>query len=96
MKKVLFTIVLVLIGTTAFAAEGGGFASTKAWHMIALAIAGGLVALGQGKAAAAACEGIARNPGAGGAIRTTMIIALALMEALAIYVLISPFVGSFD
>ena len=39
----------------------------------------------------AACEGVARNPQAAGAIRTTMIIGLALIEALVIYVLVAAF-----
>ncbi len=56
---------------------------------IAAAIAIGLSSLGpalaQGKTASAAMEGIARQPEAAGEIRTTMIIALALMEALTIY-----------
>lgn len=56
---------------------------------LAAAIAIGLSTLGpglgQGKTAAAAMEGIARQPEAAGDIRTTMIIALALMEALTIY-----------
>ena len=56
---------------------------------IAAAIAIGISALGaalaQGKTASAAMEGIARQPEAAGDIRTSMIIALALMEALAIY-----------
>ena len=41
--------------------------------------------LGQGNATARAVEGIARQPEAGGNIRTTLIIALAMMEALTIY-----------
>ena len=45
-------------------------------------------AMGQSKAIVAACEGIARNPGAAGAIRLAMIIGLALIESLVIYALI--------
>ncbi len=48
-------------------------------------------ALGQGKAAAAALEGIARQPEAAGRIQTAMIIALALIESLVIYALLSFF-----
>ena len=40
---------------------------------------------------AAAVEGVARNPQAAGNIRTTMIIGLALIEALVIYVLVAAF-----
>ncbi len=42
-------------------------------------------ALGQGNTAAKAMEGMARQPEASGAIRTSMILALAFMEALTIY-----------
>jgi len=48
-------------------------------------------ALGQGRAAAAALEGIARQPEAAGRIQTAMIIALALIESLVIYALLSFF-----
>ena len=59
---------------------------------IALAAFGGAIA--QGKAATAALEGIARNPGASGKILTPMILALALIESLVIYTLIIAFVLS--
>ena len=42
-------------------------------------------ALGQGRIGASALEGIARQPEAAGRIQTAMIIALALVESLAIY-----------
>ncbi len=42
-------------------------------------------ALAQGKAVKAACDGIARNPGIAGKLTSTMIVGLALIEALAIY-----------
>ncbi len=45
-------------------------------------------ALGQGKAAGSALEGIARQPEAAGKIQTAMIIGLALIESLVIYALL--------
>lgn len=48
-------------------------------------------ALGQGKAAVAAMEAIARQPEAAGEIRTSLILALAFMEALTIYGLLIAF-----
>lgn len=45
-------------------------------------------AIGQGKAASAALEGIARQPEAAGKIQTAMIIGLALIESLVIYSLL--------
>jgi F-type H+-transporting ATPase subunit c len=53
---------------------------------IGIAAFGG--ALGQGRATAAALEGIARNPEASGKIQTPMIIGLALIESLVIYALL--------
>jgi F-type H+-transporting ATPase subunit c len=56
-----------------------------------MAFAAGFCGLGQGKVAAAACEAIARNPGAGGAIRTAMILGLVFIETLALFTLVIVF-----
>ena len=53
-----------------------------------MAIGSAAAALAQGKAIAAALEGITRQPSAAGRIQTTMIIGLAMIESLAIYVLL--------
>lgn len=45
-------------------------------------------AFGQGKAAAAALEGVARQPDAAGDIRSLLIVSLALIESLVIYALL--------
>jgi F-type H+-transporting ATPase subunit c len=55
---------------------------------LAMAFAAGLCALGQGRAIAAAVDAMARQPGAAARIQTAMIIGLALIESLAIYVLV--------
>ncbi len=52
---------------------------------LGIAIAAGLCGIGQGKAAASACEGVARNPGARPAIFTFMILGLIFIESLALY-----------
>ena len=49
-------------------------------------------ALGQGLAAKAAMESIARQPDAAKDIRSTLIISLSLMEALTIYGLLIGFI----
>jgi F-type H+-transporting ATPase subunit c len=65
--------------------------------LLALGVAIGLpiavigAGLGQGKAAAAALEGIARQPEATGKIQTAMIISLAIIESLVIYALLMFF-----
>jgi F-type H+-transporting ATPase subunit c len=56
---------------------------------LALAIIG--AGLGLGRAVAAAMEAIGRQPEAADKIQTAMIIGCALIEALAIYALISVF-----
>ena len=48
-------------------------------------------AIGQGLTASMAMETMARQPEAAGSIRSSMIIALALMEALTIYGLLIAF-----
>ena len=87
-KTVLFLAVLMLIALPAFgqgtqaAQSGGGFVLHVAF---AMAIASGLCGLAQGKAIAAAAEGIARNPGAAGAIRILLLLGLAFIESLALF-----------
>ena len=95
MKKFLTTAFLFTLAVVAFA-QGAPAAMKSLFEgqctaHIALAIAAAGCGLGQGKAVAAAVEGVARNPQAAGNIRTTMIIGLALIEALVIYVLVAAF-----
>ena len=59
---------------------------------IAIALSTIAPAIGQGITAAKAMDAIARQPEAAGNIRTTLIIALAMMEALTIYGLVIAFV----
>jgi F-type H+-transporting ATPase subunit c len=97
MKKFLtFTLIsaaTILVAVPAFAEDItvsgkvlNGFAAALA---IGLGALGG--ALGQGRAAASALEGIARNPAASGKIFVPMIIGLALIESLVIYCLLIAF-----
>lgn len=79
----------------AFAAEEGG-GSGSGWGIaigsglaIGLAILG--AGIGQGLTAANAVSGIARNPGAAGAIQTPMIIGLALIESIALLAFVIAF-----
>jgi F-type H+-transporting ATPase subunit c len=77
-----------LLPILAFAQDGASSNAfdAKSWAAIGAAAAIGLGvlggALGQGRAAAAALEGIARNPGASARIQTPMILGLALIESL--------------
>jgi F-type H+-transporting ATPase subunit c len=83
---------LVLFAPAAFAQEATGAAGSGKGAMaiaagfgMALAAFGG--ALGQGRVASAACEGMARNPGASANIRTAMILGLVFIETLALFTL---------
>lgn len=83
---------VTFLSTNAFAQEAAAgankfdaqsMAALGAGIAIGLAVLGG--GLGQGKAAAAALEGISRNPGAAGRIQTPMILGLALIESLVLF-----------
>ncbi len=96
MKNVLI-VMAALVSSNLFAHDsmmGGGF-TDKGLMALAAAIAMSVAAfggaLGQGKAASAALEGIARNPSASNKIFTPMIIALALIESLVIYAFVIAF-----
>ena len=95
-------LLFVLLALTAFSAFGQDAQTTQTatnsgvrWGVLAaafvLGIAAAAGAIGQSRAIVAACEGIARNPGAAGAIRLAMIIGLALIESLVIYALLIAF-----
>jgi F-type H+-transporting ATPase subunit c len=99
-KALTFTflaIALFMIASPASAQSGGGI-SDKAWGFIcagfSMAIASAICGLAQAKATAAACEGMARNPGAADAIRFALILGLALIESLALYTLVIVFLTS--
>jgi F-type H+-transporting ATPase subunit c len=95
--KLLFLVALVILAATTVFAQTAPVTTTTTvpvvrWDMVAASIALGIAAsagaIGQSRAISAACEGIARNPGAAAVIRTVMIIGLALIESLVIYALV--------
>jgi F-type H+-transporting ATPase subunit c len=65
-------------------------ATGAGWMAPACAVAIGATGLGaalaQGRAVANAMEGLARNPGAAGAIRGAMILGLAMIESVVVLV----------
>lgn len=73
----------------AAAGDDGSMKYMAAAFAIGVAAFGG--AIGQARASAAALEGMARNPQAGGRIFTSMILSLALIESLVIYALVIAF-----
>jgi len=94
-KKIALIAFALLLVVPAFAQApaGGNAPATSNWTYaaIGLGIAVGLAGLGQGKIASAAAEGIARNPGAGGAVQTAMIIGLAFVESLVLFIWVMLF-----
>ena len=100
MRKLLvlcFTLGVVLLAAPAvFAQEGATAAGGTNWVPIAAAFGMALAAFGgaisQAKVASSACEGMARNPGAAGAIRASMILGLVFIETLALLTLVIIFV----
>lgn len=53
--------------------------------------AAGIAAIGQSRVAAAAAEGVARNPGASARIQTLMILGLVFIETLVLFTLVVVF-----
>ena len=86
---------LAVLAPAAAFAQGGEGHSSNGLVAIGAALAIGLAAfgggLGQGRAAASALDGIARNPQASGKIFVPMIVGLALIESLVIYGLLIAF-----
>lgn len=92
MKKFMWFIMtaaaITLFAPAVFAAQAAPAAGTN-WVAItsgfAMAIASAAGGYAQARATAAACEGLARNPGAAAAIRFALILALVLIESMALY-----------
>ncbi len=91
-------MMLLVVATASAQTEGGAATSGGgSWFIpndiafaVAIAAFGG--ALGDGKAIAAACEGTARNPGAGGRIFTMLLLGLALIETLVLFTFLTLFI----
>lgn len=96
MKRNLFLLMLALtvLASPVFAQgtnTGGQAPLINITGGLAMAIASGLCGLAQGKAVASSAEAIARNPGAGDAIRGALLLGLVLIESLALYTLVIIF-----
>jgi F-type H+-transporting ATPase subunit c len=92
----IFMAMAVLCFALPALAQGGEASNAVNWVAIAagfsMAIASAICGLGQGKATAAAMEGLARNPSARPGIQLGLIIGLAFIESLALYTLVIIFV----
>jgi len=97
-KFYLLAIVLMFCAIPMFAqgAAAGGSTISSIWVPVAagfsMAFASGLCAIGMGSAVNGACAGIARNPSAFPMIRFALIFGMALIESLALYVIMIIFV----
>jgi F-type H+-transporting ATPase subunit c len=87
-KLVLWTLIAMVLPAVAFAA-GDGDASAGLGRGVGAGLAVGLAGLGcgigQGLTAGNTTAGIARNPGAAGSMFTNFILAMVLIESIAIY-----------
>jgi F-type H+-transporting ATPase subunit c len=85
LMTVAFTAVGALAQTPAgevsWSSKGLGYIGA----VVGFGIAAGLCGIGQGRVAAAACEGMARNPSAANRVQLALILGLAFIETLVIF-----------
>jgi len=95
LSYMFMAMALLCFATPVFAQGGEAAAGGTNWVAItagfAMAIASAVCGIGQAKATAAACEGLARNPAARPGIQLALILGLALIESLALYTLVIIF-----
>jgi F-type H+-transporting ATPase subunit c len=91
----VFSVLAVMTMTMPAYAQGGTAAAPVNLVPVAagfgIAIAAGLAGLGQGRVGAAACEAMARNPGARPGIQLALILGLAFIESLVLFTLVIIF-----
>jgi F-type H+-transporting ATPase subunit c len=87
------TVAVLLLAPAVFAqaAAAEPAAGGVNWKIIAtaagMAVAAAFCGLAQSRVASAACEGMARNPGAADVIRGAMILGLVFIETLVLFTL---------
>jgi F-type H+-transporting ATPase subunit c len=86
---------VLMTGLTAFAQTPGANEGTSIGRglgyvaaVVGFGLAAGLCGLGQGRVGAAACEGLARNPGAFKGVPLPLILGLVFIETLVIFTLV--------
>ena len=82
---VLWTLVAMIIPAAAMAADGDAAMGRGIGAGLAVGLAGLGCGIGQGLTAGNTTAGIARNPGAAGSMFTNFILAMVLIESIAIY-----------
>jgi F-type H+-transporting ATPase subunit c len=92
-KAGLFTFAITVLTFAAPAVFAADTVEYRGPHWVAISTALGMATaaafcgMGQARVAAAACEGMARNPGAADAIRAAMILGLVFIETLVLFTL---------
>jgi len=89
-----WTLVVFLVPAAAFAENNAGGDSSWGYALgagLAIGLAGLGCGIGQGLTAGNTTAGIARNPGAAGAMFTNFILGMVLIESIAIYGLVIGF-----
>lgn len=93
-KLLVFTFAALLVADVAHAQEvveaGGGWGAALGAGL-AFGLAGLGCGLGQGLTAGNTTAGIARNPGAAGAVNTPFILGMALIESIALVGFVTAF-----
>jgi F-type H+-transporting ATPase subunit c len=90
-KVVLWTLAVLFVPMAAAAADGATSDGTWGYALgagLAVGLAGLGCGIGQGLTAGNTTAGIARNPGAAGAMFTNFILGMVLIESIAIYGLV--------
>ena len=95
-KLLLFTVLATLVPMAALAQEAAGHGGGPNWGPalgagLAFGLAGLGCGLGQGLTAGNTTAGIARNPGAAGALNTPFILGMALIESIALVGFVTAF-----
>jgi F-type H+-transporting ATPase subunit c len=91
---VFFTLLFTLVPMAAMAQTGGSSDGTWGYALgagLAVGLAGLGCGIGQGLTAGNTTAGIARNPGAAGAMFVNFILGMVLIESIAIYGLVIAF-----
>jgi F-type H+-transporting ATPase subunit c len=100
MRKLTFVLAMLALMFVAAPAYAQGAAAAPSMHIgnwflagvgLSLAVAG--AAYAQSKVAAAACEGLARNPAARPGIQLALILGLAFIESLVLFVWVMIFLN---
>jgi len=88
---ILFALLAVAFLAPAAFAQTGAMPAAESTNWVAItsgfamAIASAACGIAQARATSSACEGLARNPGAAAPIRFALLLALVLIESMALY-----------